>query len=171
MTAHVHSGASYGYYWPEFPPQARPPLRSKLSDIFNDNDLPSADASALSAPAEPQWLRPTIDRMNRLIRLPEDWDRHDGQGVRHDTAFFAIQILLQTLDSEAPIPFISPLSYGGIQIEWHEKGIDLEIEVVAPNKVIVNFQDSRTGMSDEDVTLSSNFGYLEDVISQLTQRQ
>jgi hypothetical protein len=36
-----------------------------------------------------------------------------------------------------PMPSLMPLSNGGLQIEWHRKGWDVEIEVARPNQLHV----------------------------------
>ncbi len=83
--------------------------------------------------------------MNELMRLPLGWDGHDGRPVDFDVADFAVQFLLQTLEPNGPAPLVVPTSYGGLQLEWHEQEIDLEIEVEAPNRIFVSFEDRESG--------------------------
>ena len=45
---------------------------------------------------------------------------------------------------DLPSPSIVPTSRGGVQIEWHVKGIDLEIEVVTPHRFQASFEDAVT---------------------------
>lgn len=109
---------------------------------------PSGGGSAISAfgiNRSPDWLVPACDRIVDLVELSPGWDGHDGKPVDFDVAAFAIQFLLETLEPEGPGPVIVPLSYGGLQLEWHEQGIDLEIEIEAPNKIFVSFEDQETG--------------------------
>ena len=101
--------------------------------------------SAFGINRTPIWLVSTSDRINELVRLPLGWDGHDGRPVNFDVADFAVQFLLQTLEPDGPAPLVVPLSYGGLQLEWHEQGIDLEIEVEAPNRIFVSFEDGESG--------------------------
>ncbi len=100
--------------------------------------------SAFGINRTPIWLVSTYDRISELVRLPLGWDGHDGRPVNFDVAAFAVQFLLQTLEPDGPAPLVVPLSYGGLQLEWHERGIDLEIEVEAPNRIFVSFEDRET---------------------------
>ena len=54
-------------------------------------------------------------------------------------------------------------------MEWHEKGIDLEIEIEAPNQIYVSFEDAITGETF-DRELSTNFAVLTDPVKRLTER-
>lgn len=101
--------------------------------------------SAFGINRTPIWLLSTSDRIIELVRLSLGWDGHDGRPVNFDVAAFAVQFLLQTLEPDGPAPLVVPLSYGGVQLEWHEEGIDLEIEVEAPNRIFVSFEDRETG--------------------------
>ena len=44
-----------------------------------------------------------------------------------------------------PVPQVVPSPVGGVQLEWHEKDIDLELHITAPYECEVWFQDHRTG--------------------------
>lgn len=93
----------------------------------------------------PNWLPAVYGRMQELMSLDIGWDGHNGQPVSRDIAGFAIEFLLQTMTTDGPPPQLVPLSYGGVQLEWHEKEIDLEIEVEAPNRIFVSFEDHQSG--------------------------
>jgi hypothetical protein len=40
----------------------------------------------------------------------------------------------------AGLPQIVPTVHGGIQLEWHRGGVDLEIEVAATGEVLVDYE-------------------------------
>jgi hypothetical protein len=44
-----------------------------------------------------------------------------------------------------PLPSIVPTRRGTIQIEWHARGVDLEIDVRSPTDIVAIFEDLRTG--------------------------
>lgn len=51
-----------------------------------------------------------------------------------------------------PEPFITPTNRGGVVIEWHTRGIDLEIEVEAPDLYHVSFENpNRSEEWEEDI--------------------
>jgi len=106
----------------------------------------------------PNWFVPMCNRIKELMKLEPGWDGHDGKPVDSDVANFAAKFLRETLEPDGPVPQVVPLSYGGLQFEWHEKGIDLEIEVEAPNRIFVSFEDSKT---DEELEGEFSTDYTE----------
>lgn len=126
--------------------------------------------SAYSALVTPKWREPVERQCLDLVRLPENWDLHGGRPIDRDTVVFAVDMLTRVLRPSTPPPYLVPASYGGLQAEWHEKGIDLEIEVVAPNRVCVSYEDSQTGVSKREVNLVNDFSFLYEPVKQLTER-
>ncbi len=125
--------------------------------------VPSTAAFAISG--DPAWLPTVQERIRQLVGLPEGWDGHDGKPVKIDVARFALRLLRETLDPLGPAPQLVPLSYGGLQLEWHENGIDLEIEVEAANRIFVSFEDHSTG---EQLEKEMSTDYRE--VSQIMRR-
>jgi hypothetical protein len=97
----------------------------------------------------PDWVQPTLQRLGQLLTLPRDWDSYGARPVDPACAWAAWQVLLALLVEDTPVPSLVPTSRGGVQIEWHGKGIDLEIEVVKPEEFIVSFEDAVTGQAWE----------------------
>jgi hypothetical protein len=90
-------------------------------------------ASDVSAFSSPDWKSKAAQRFVDLTRLPIGWDGHQGYPVSPRIADYAFQ-LLQTLMLRPglSVPSITPLAYGGILLEWHRLGWDVEIEIDAP---------------------------------------
>ncbi len=84
-------------------------------------------ASALESPF-PAWLRPTVQALTDLLQLPQNWDGYGAAQVRKQIAQQALLVLVEVMENDAPIPGIVPLSDGGVQVEWHRRGKNLEIE-------------------------------------------
>lgn len=126
--------------------------------------------SVFGAVREPEWLPQIRARVIDLLKLPEGWDGHDGKPVNRETMAFALQFLVQELDPSTPAPWLVPLSYGGVQAEWHEKELDLEIEFIAPNKIHAFCEDHRNGQVLIDDELETDFKALEHPINELTNR-
>lgn len=62
-----------------------------------------------------------------LLALPPGWDSYQARPIDS----FAVQRALrfcQWLSDDAPAPTIVPLSNGGVQLEWHTKEMDEEME-------------------------------------------
>jgi hypothetical protein len=77
----------------------------------------------------PSWLHVLIGSAFRLLVLPKDWDSYGGQQVVPKPIEAAIRLLSLFMTDKCPLPSLVPTSAGGVQIEWHTKGVDLEIEI------------------------------------------
>jgi hypothetical protein len=92
----------------------------------------------------PDWVAPTLKTLGQLLTLPQDWNSYGSRAVDPACAWAAWQLLLLVMGEDSPVPSLVPTSRGGVQIEWHAKGIDLEIEVVTPQQFHVSFEDADT---------------------------
>lgn len=80
-------------------------------------------------------LKPIFQRLAHLAGLPDNWDSYGAQRVDSLRAELAVITLGEVMESDTPLPSIVPTKDGGIQIEWHCRGIDLQIEPVSPNRI------------------------------------
>lgn len=75
----------------------------------------------------PAWMQPTIQAFGGLRWSAEDLE--DGANPTEPAAAAALlRLLAVVLPSESPVPSIVPTWRGGVQAEWHENGVYLEIE-------------------------------------------
>jgi hypothetical protein len=51
--------------------------------------------------------------------------------VQRQIAHQALRVLVEVMEIDSPAPSVVPLSDGGIQVEWHRHGRNLEIEFPA----------------------------------------
>lgn len=93
----------------------------------------------------PPWVEPVLRTLGRLLALPAGWDSYGSRAINPACAWAAWQLLSAVLHDDSPAPTVVPTARGGVQIEWHIHGIDLEIEAIAPNHYSVSFEDARTG--------------------------
>jgi hypothetical protein len=91
--------------------------------------------------APPAWFTPILDKICELGELPADWDSYGAMQIDPETAAFAIGLLLSVLKSTDPLPTVVPTSRGGLMFEWHDGGIDLEIDIQSPLSIHVAFVD------------------------------
>lgn len=118
---------------------------------------------------EPGWLGEVLQRLLEFTNLPDGWDGYKGSALRWDVGMFALNVLNSIMQSRTPVPHLVPSSEGALQIEWHQKDIDLEIFVTAPYFCEMSFVDRRTGANCEQ-ELSGDFGVLAEPIAELTSR-
>ncbi len=93
--------------------------------------LPVSAASDALDTAFPAWLGPTIQAFTDLLQLPRNWDGYGAVQVREPIVRKALLMLVGVMEDDAPAPSVVPLSDGGIQVEWHRRGRNLEIEFPA----------------------------------------
>ena len=79
--------------------------------------------------ALPRWIVPITDRLTHLSKLRQNWDSYGASPVSTQAITFAIQVLNEIMAESTPLPAIVPTTDGGVQLEWHLAGIDLEVEV------------------------------------------
>jgi hypothetical protein len=108
--------------------------------------------------------------LEKFAQYPEGWDSYNALPVRADTAAFALTVLNSILKLQTPLPQAVPSAAGGIQFEWHEKGIDLEFDIAAPYECHVWFFDHRAEVQGTDAHLTNDFSVLRTPIDLLTSR-
>lgn len=91
------------------------------------------------------WWEPTCLQAFSLLDLPENWDSYGARQIESDCVVEGLRFLVGVLDDDTAPPSVVPCSHGGMQFEWHKSGLDLEIEVTAPNRVSIHVHDHATG--------------------------
>ena len=79
------------------------------------------------AAEEPQWFEPVVKAMAGLPWDDDNWN-DDAKPTQPDAAARLLVLLTEILDDATPPPHMIPTWRGGLQAEWHQNGIDLEIE-------------------------------------------
>ncbi|SPF48613.1 CopG domain protein DNA-binding domain protein (modular protein) [Candidatus Sulfopaludibacter sp. SbA4] len=91
----------------------------------------SRTASLTCEPEVPAWLTPTVQSLVDLLRLPQNWDGYGAAQIQEQIAQKVLMVLVEVMENDAPAPSVVPLSDGGIQVEWHRRARNLEIEFPA----------------------------------------
>jgi len=105
---------------------------------------------AMSATAIPDpWMRPVLEAFNTLLGLKPGWDSYRAPKVKPEVGRAAFDLLRDIMRAKTPVPSIVPTADGGVQIEWHTKGIDLEIEVRSATQATAYFEHRATDESWE----------------------
>ena len=91
------------------------------------------------------WMDETIRAAIGLTELPPNWDSYGALQIQLECVEYALGLLLELVHENTPSPAVVPTSAGGIQFEWHRKGIDLEIEIEALGRVHYFTRDMRAG--------------------------
>jgi len=72
------------------------------------------------------------DNLDSLRKLPHGWNSYNAAPIT-EAAITSAERLIDMLRTS--LPAIVPRSCGGIQIEWHEQGMNVEIEIDADGTV------------------------------------
>ena len=106
--------------------------------------------------------------LNSLLALPMNWDSYGASPINSECVSYALQLLRSTMKADTPAPAVVPTCAGGIQIEWHTRGIDLEIEIRSPGRSSVSYEDHRDGATWEG-EVTDDLMQLRQLISSLSR--
>lgn len=92
-------------------------------------DLPQISATAHFVQA--------FQRIGRFVKFTENWDSYGAKVINKNCIIRGVVILKELINLrfatrfEIPVPFIAPLSSGGIQMEWEKDERYLEISITS----------------------------------------
>jgi hypothetical protein len=115
------------------------------------------------------WVRSVEQRLNHLLALPRGWDGHGAPPPHMDALVATIGLLIATMSAETPVPAIFPTYEGGLQLAWHQGGIDLEIEIPPRSRYEVSFYDDTD--PDNELDLFASEDAIRDVLAEITRRE
>jgi hypothetical protein len=87
------------------------------------------------------WVKRTVESMRSVFSLPHNWDSYGAPRIAFENVKYAFNLLVFTMDDNTPPPNVVPTPEGSVQLEWHEGGIDLELEVISPYRIYASYED------------------------------
>jgi hypothetical protein len=141
-----------GPKWPLFLPQIN--LSANAFDAYATQGLflpigqaPCRGTEANDERARPiaQWFLDVLGRFKELSGLPANWDHHGAPPVEVADLAEALKTLSGVMALNTPTPAIVPISGGGLQLEWHRAGLDVEIVVGLGDEDGLYFHDKASG--------------------------
>jgi len=122
-------------------------------------------------PSPPDWLPQTESALQELLELPANWDSYGARPIRAEVVAEAVDLLHKIVQPGTPQPAVVPTARGGLQLEWHIGGIDLEIEFEQPGRFHVSYEEPIEDVELEaDLTLTDH-PRLTELIARLSPRQ
>ena len=104
----------------------------------------------------PRWVRDYLnEELNKLMALPAGWDGSSAAEVTIEAVSETLTVLASLVNEATVAPQFFPLTDGGIQVEWHVGGNDIEIEVNGAGSAHV-FASRSTGETVADVEIRTN---------------
>jgi hypothetical protein len=120
----------------------------------------------LTSPMLPEWMPDAVRDLEQLGALGPDWDSYGARPILPENIVTAFEVLLTLVKQDTPRPFVVPTVIGGVQLEWHTRKADLEIEVVAPLRLQVLWEPA--GGSASEVEVVSDFVRLREWVAHLS---
>jgi hypothetical protein len=91
--------------------------------------------------ANPAVLVAAIRRLYSLTELRTGWNSYAARPIERDVIDHVARWIPTLLQQTTPEPAIVPRVRGGIQLEWHRNGVDLEIYVDSPTDIRFEAED------------------------------
>ncbi|MCH8270487.1 MAG: hypothetical protein IH985_04650 [Planctomycetes bacterium] len=120
-------------------------------------------------PGAPKLVRLVISELNKLIRLPKNWDSYAGRPVSLQAANHAASWMSNVCQLGMPMPHIVPGADSTVQLEWHEYDLDIEVLFYPSGDIEFAVSDLSTGNAT-DGSLPIDKQTLRNFMAILTQR-
>lgn len=127
----------------------------------------ATSATQVIEPVEEPWRSAVEARFKKLSGYTEGWDGYQSPPPHPSVIAYARSVLHSVMQFETPPPSIVPMPDGGLQLEWHRKGYDVELAIYSTDDVelSIEFSDDREPVEEKPVKLS--FFELSEVLEQL----
>ncbi len=116
--------------------------------------------------ALPAWFAQTIASLDELGHLESNWDSYGANRIQLSSMLATIELLLCVIADDTPPPAVVPTSRGAVMLEWHTRGVDLEVQVLGRGRFHVAGEDARAG-SAWDAEIGSDLSQLVKYINRL----
>lgn len=144
------------------------PLRL-LANSSTPADYTPVSPSTTSSNQYPACIIETISKIRLLDELDDNWDSYGGIKPTRKALMGAFDVVYGLFVERTPMPSVFPVSNGGIQIEWSQFNIELEIEIASENDISVYYHDLNTGEVSE-YHVENNWEILGRLVNELTNR-
>ncbi len=115
-----------------------PPIMG--SRLVIDRDAVRAETSVDDD--TPSWMTTVKDRITEYLSLSSGWDSYGAPPVTREAVNRIVDVLESLATSDTPTPSVAPTPEGGVQVEWHERGVDLELRSDSDGRLYAFFQDA-----------------------------
>ena len=97
----------------------------------------------------------TVNTFIKLLQLPVGWNSYNAKPIRGENLGAALSLLNRVMRPGTPAPIVVPTVRGGVQLEWHTRGINLEIAIDAADDINFFAEDIRTNEVPENLDEAS----------------
>lgn len=104
----------------------------------------------IEAIEDPRWLAPTVSALTRILELRDGWNSYGAPRIQRRAVNTVLELLGSSAQADSPVPIVVPTTDGGVQLEWHAWGLDVELEVSPGEAPQLFFRDRRSNEIQED---------------------
>lgn len=124
--------------------EAKELRRVEVRDVYRENE---------DLGRQPAWFEAIWPKLEEFSYFPPDWDSYGAPPINENRIVQGLNLLAKVMRDDTPPPIPVALSSGAVQFEWHERRIDLEIEILGRDRFNADYEDSQ---SDEGFELSDS---------------
>jgi hypothetical protein len=117
-----------------------------------------------------KWLNDTLEEVEQLSSLDQDWDGYGAERVSASAAMGAVNFLLKIAYPKLAAPEVVPVSDGGLQVEWHRNGIDFEVMFEPEEEPRALVEDRTSKAEPESVAGDEAINALHRLVDRLSER-
>lgn len=152
-----------------------PSINKTNTDISNELyanvvGQPSTNLHQPLTAQQPYWIDDVICQVRKLWKLPQNWDSRGAKRIDKNLLETIVKVLSEVMRASTPPPCMIPMSCGGVQLEWHMRGMDLEVEFRSSDDFDVFCEDHFDSTIWEGSFAIDDLVPLVEVIAKLTSR-
>lgn len=144
-----------------------PPRRFQPPSLTLDEERRPRPATFCGRPTSSMasWAMPFLGRLRRLVQA----GARTNQVLEKEAVWASVRVLNRVMDPDTPAPDLVLTVHGGLQLEWHMAGIDLEVEVFPNGDVVAAYFDEESGV-DLDSEGSESLDMIRAALSEMSTR-
>jgi hypothetical protein len=119
---------------------------------------------------EPSWLQPALSSLSDIGSLQDNWDSYGARSVTLRAVAGALRFLGLIMADTMPMPTFVPTRSGGVQVEWHARGIDLEVRIEPNGQRWYAAVEGATNQPEWSGDITSNLAPLSAALATLAAR-
>ena len=108
----------------------------------------------------PRLLAP-LKTITELAQLQENWDGYGSPPLHPSAIAGAINVLTISDIEQPPMPYVGPVTGGGVQIEWYTPTRELELEILPDGSLQYVAVDEAGQTTDGELPASADEQVLE----------
>lgn len=135
-------------------------IMSGIATTYEDTTTPDTTpqwSGVIPVYSLSSWQIEALISVLKTANLPNNWDGYGSPSPSSKVVDTSIKLLIAIPFYDLPVPYIVPVSGGGIQIEWSIAQRELELEVLPDGSI--EFLKSERGQPLEEGKLASTSSF------------